>query len=893
MSDKEKKGAKSRPPTDEANLPLPSDMQTHFGPFLKWFFNLFFRFVEFSEEDRKTIVECAQKGVVVYIMRSRSFIAFLFLNYALLKFGLPLARFVNALPTRFFMSIRKFREYRKRRIPGFTGSTFEEETRLNYLTRIGESSLIFLLPPRKRLTLTKHKEANYLRTLLELQNKFERPIFLLPMILLYSKRPESDPPSLFDILFRLRDNPHWLSDLLTFIWSYRQAKLRLSEPINLKEYLGENEGDNEILLARKLRTALLFHLKREQEVVTGPTRLRPSRIKTLVLQDKILAAKIRELARENPTEEEKLKMRAVKYLDKIAADMDIDHLSFFNWALLKIWSTIKLVVRFRRSQLEPLRFYARKAPLVFCPAHRSHLDYLIVSQILFFCDLVPPHIAAGENLAFWPLGYIFRKSGAFFLRRTFKGDELYSAVFKAYIYRLLRGHCSLEFFLEGGRSRSGKMLPPKTGLLSMIYNAYRDGVCEDIYFVPIYPMYEKLPDSGSHASELVGAQKKRETFGALIRSSKILTKKFGKVDVRFGAPMSLKWFLAERGVNIAEQDEESLRNTVTALGYAISYQINEQATVNAAFLLACALLESRDENLTFEQIIRKANFLVEILPNSAERLSGGLKETFEQRLREAIELHISEGNIRNVEGFYSATPKGRLALDYHRNTCLHYYIPRVIAAAAILSFDEAKVKIEELYRRAEEIRNILKYEFIFRVGRDFLSESEEVLDWSREKGFVSIRDGYVTAENIEAEELNLLRSMILPFIDGYILAARAMADIEFKALYRTDFVKRAIERGQEIVNANGAITIESCTRAILDNAVKALIDGGLIEEVQDADETPKGGILIPTEKGRLIDERQRFCDKLNELVGRPRPDFANITVPLHPITGTIVKEQQR
>ena len=170
---------------------------------------------------------------------------------------------------------------------------------------------------------------------------------------------------------------------------------------------------------------------------------------------------------------------------------------------------------------------SRKGPVVFVPCHRSHVDYLALSHTLWRYSLVPPHIAAGINLSFFPMGYIFRRSGAFFMRRTFRGNPLYAAVFKHYIFELLKMGVNTEFFIEGTRTRTGKLLMPKYGMVKMIVEAWQSGACEDVQFVPVSIDYERIIEASSYQRELAGAEKKKEDLGALLKTTGVLRSKFG------------------------------------------------------------------------------------------------------------------------------------------------------------------------------------------------------------------------------------------------------------------------------------------------------------------------------------------------------------------------------
>ena len=190
-----------------------------------------------------------------------------------------------------------------------------------------------------------------------------------------------------------------------------------------------------------------------------------------------------------------------------------------------------------------MRKAAKKAPLVIVPTHRSHVDYLVISYVFYNRGLIPPHIAAGINLSFFPLGYIFRRCGAFFIRRTFKDNPVYGMTFRHYLRKILKEGHWVEFFPEGGRSRTGKVLPPKLGMLRELLDAVADGVREDVYFCPVSISYEKVVEENAYRKELSGGAKKSESVGGVLKATKVLVTKHGRLSLRFAEPISTRDFL--------------------------------------------------------------------------------------------------------------------------------------------------------------------------------------------------------------------------------------------------------------------------------------------------------------------------------------------------------------
>src|SRR4029079_278533 len=203
----------------------------------------------------------------------------------------------------------------------------------------------------------------------------------------------------------------------------------------------------------------------------------------------------------------------------------------------KIWPRIFQGLDYRG--LERVMECVKQHPVVLVPCHRSHFDYLILTYIFHINYLSPPHIAAGINLSFWPMGPLFRGAGAFFIRRTFEDNELYKMVFRKYLTFLIREGYTQEFFIEGGRSRTGKILTPKLGMLSAIVNTFVDGVRRDLYLVPVSIHYGRIPEEETYRREKAGEAKQRESLRALLSARSVLKHRYGTAYVSYAEPISL------------------------------------------------------------------------------------------------------------------------------------------------------------------------------------------------------------------------------------------------------------------------------------------------------------------------------------------------------------------
>jgi len=228
---------------------------------------------------------------------------------------------------------------------------------------------------------------------------------------------------------------------------------------------------------------------------------------------------------------------ARRYALEIAANYSQPFVRFMALVLGRLWNRLYDGVEF--EHVEKLQEIGDGAEIIYVPCHRSHMDYLLLSYVIYRKGFAVPHIAAGVNLNLPVIGHFLRKGGAFFLRRSFKGDALYAAVFAQYLgFMMARGH-PLEYFIEGGRSRTGRLLPPRTGMLSMTVRSYLRDPKRRVVFMPVYFGYERIVEGRTYIGELSGRAKQKESISGLIKSLSVLRRKFGKVHVNLGQPIAL------------------------------------------------------------------------------------------------------------------------------------------------------------------------------------------------------------------------------------------------------------------------------------------------------------------------------------------------------------------
>ncbi len=470
-----------------------------------------------------------------------------------------------------------------------------------------------------------------------------------------------------------------LRRLLSVLVNRRSVEVHFGAPLRLGDLPGASEEDAG-LTNRQAARLLRVHFRRVRTRVLGPDL---SHRRTLI-EGVVRSPEVREvveaLAAEGRPSAERLQRRALRYGREIASNMTYPVLRFMDGLLRRLWNRLYDGVDVRG--LERVKALAGDHTLVYVPCHRSHIDYLLLSYVLYHDGLMPPHIAAGRNLNMPLIGPLLRRGGAFFLRRTFRDNRLYAAVFNAYLHRLIsRGH-PLEYFIEGGRSRSGRMLPARPGMLAMTLRSFlrnaNEGHHQPLAFIPVHIGYERIIESASYQRELRGGKKRKESPLDLLKVFRQLRQPFGRVSVNIGEPLLLANFLdGEVGGGWRDSRETRpawLDEVVPRLGETLCRRINAAAALNPINLVALALLATPHHAIETRLLERQLDLLAELqrrLPGAAHAsLPPG---TPAEWIDQALALGMVQCRAHPLGDIVLADASQSALLGWHRNNVLHLF----------------------------------------------------------------------------------------------------------------------------------------------------------------------------------------------------------------------------
>lgn len=581
------------------------------------------------------------------------------------------------------------------------------------------------------------------------------------------------------------------------------------------------------------------------------------KILTAALEDPHVCQRIAQLAIAGQGKEKELKARAQKYLLEIAADYNDIWLRVWDKILSRLWQILYDDFLIDQKGLSVIQELTSRMPCVIVPCHRSHVDYLILSHIFYKQKMPLPYVAAGDNMNFWPLGYIFRQSGAFFLRRSFRGDLLYTEVFTAYLKCLLQEGTLIEFFLEGGRSRTGKMLMPKYGMLSMIIHSYQDRISDDLALIPVYLGYDRIIEEDSYLKELRGISKKTESLFDLFKSASIMRRHYGNVYVNVGTPIFLKSYLGDQPKPIADMAVAEQQALYRHLGAKIVSEINRISVVTPVALVAASLLCLAGQEITLD-LLRSVYFtLYDYLRtrhvNTSPRLEEDIISVLALFQRWGLIICNDQANVKQGRlTLYLLPAEKRSTLEYYKNNILHHFLFVSLACLSILSCHEeatvASMQEDHLF-----LKNLLKNEFTWEAN-DIL-EVEKALSYIVKNGYIVWRDGRACPQKEARTHLNALAGLLGSLLEAYRFVFNAFSHTEEIWETGKDLPDKLRRRAARICEKDDIGRPESRSREYYKNALNLLQEEGIIEKW----DSPEKGVVHIRDKERLADFSLRLA----------------------------------
>ena len=803
--------------------------------------------VKIDEDYVEKVRELSREGIVVYALKNKSQLNSLILWNICNRYEIKGPDYCHGIRMilwqPFLIALRA--------IPS---SVFHNPYKREYLKKITKdkkSSIIYL---RDSEFIGSKYSKDPLVELIKAQKELYVPVFVVPETIAYSRKREMKEKSWLNILFGEEENPGMVRRLITFFRFSKRAFVVSSEAINLAEFIAEHKGKSLDSMSYLLRRELIERIDSEKRSIVGPILKSREEIISMVLRDGRLVEDMKNVALSEKKDYKEVVKEAKKYLYEIASDYAEAYISMLERLLTWLWNNIYDGIVIDREGLARIREVSKKTPFVVIPCHRSHIDYLILSYVFYHNKIPMPFVAAGTNMLFWPFGYIFRKAGAFFLRRSFRGNYLYGQVFAKYIKILLQEGLPVEFFIEGGRSRTGKMVMPKYGLLSMVIQAFRESYYDDLAIIPVFIGYDRVIEEKSYLKELDGGKKVREKTSSLIKSRKILKKRYGSVYLNIGEPIMLKSYLEAQDKYISNMTTDERRSLYRKMGYHIADRINKISVVTPFSLVAAGLLSHYKRGISHNDLMHLLDEFYDYLDHRNVRFSYSLANR-EKALNNALDLFESSGLISKMgieedkedefeEIIYSIEEEGkRLTLEYYKNNIMHFLVSLSFVATSILSNDGDEIPLSGIIEDYRFFKRLFWHEFIFDDNIDDVEEVNEVLTYIHDKGMIvgHENDGRAWIEVKGKGRINLMpfASLISNYIESYWITIRGCSYLKNRERQEKDLIRKIHKLGIKMYKKGEVSKAEALSQSNYRNALSFLADAEVINVSYGKDEGEK------------------------------------------------------
>ncbi|WP_349970318.1 glycerol-3-phosphate 1-O-acyltransferase PlsB [Pseudomonas caspiana] len=615
----------------------------------------------------------------------------------------------------------------------------------------------------------------------------------------------------------------------------RKTRVQFSAPIHMRDLVNENKGYE--LTLRMAQRLLRTHFRNLKTAVIGPDVSHRRNLVNGLLDDPLVKQAILEEAEREKIPEAKARDQALRYANEIASDYTYSAIRFLEVILSWFWN--KIYDGIKVSHIEGVKDVAQGHEVIYVPCHRSHIDYLLLSYLLFRNGLTPPHIAAGINLNMPVIGGLLRRGGAFFMRRTFKGNPLYTSVFNEYLHTLFTKGFPVEYFVEGGRSRTGRMLQPKTGMLAITLRSFLRNSRMPIVFVPVYIGYERVLEGRTYLGELRGATKKKESIFDIFKVIGALKQRFGQVSVNFGEPIKLAEFLDNEQPDWREQElgpqfkPAWLNETTHRLGERVAQHLNEAAAINPVNLVALALLSTQKLALDDQAMERVLDLYLTLL----RRVPYSPHTTLPEGDGRALIEHVKDMNLLSEQKdalgkILYLDEQNAVLMTYYRNNVLHIFaLPSLLASFFQSS---SRMSREQILRYTRALYPYLQSELFIRWP---VNELDDVVDqWLQafvEQGLLRFENNVYMRPAPSSREfvlLTLLSRAIAQTLQRFYMAIALLLNSGQKTLSAEELEDLCTVMAQRLSILHGLNAPEFFDKSLFRHFIQTLLDLGVLRK---------------------------------------------------------------
>jgi glycerol-3-phosphate O-acyltransferase len=838
---------------------------------------LLFRQVKVDPSWVDTLREQASRGTVIYVLEVQGILDWALLNYVLEKHNLPEPQYSNSrmhillkplvvvVLWPLVAGLRRLFGRKKREERFFDG------------VRSGQHGLIFLKREKLIALPGSNIGVEYLKRLAEMQETLDRPVVLLPQMIFWTPSPQRHRKGLVDLLLGSPNAPG-IRRFLSFLMNPARATVTSGPPLDLRELLASRGEENRPLRdpegsARTAQWLLHRTIDQEEKTVRGPMLKTARQIRDEMMLDPDFVTRAEALGAHMGWTHRQTRRRLNSAIREMVADFRIGYIELVSLLLTPVFRRLFSSFVVDREAIHVIRDALRNSPVVLVPSHRSRVDYLVLSYLLYLKGLVPPHIATGAHLNVFPLGSWLRHCGAFFVPDRKDGNPLLDLVLAQYMRKLLKeGHC-LELFLEQGRSRTGKVERPDFGVLGHVMDAVVSGAVRDVTVIPVALSYERVVEVDDYMKELSGVTASKQELWSVVQRAEKWDVPLGRLYLTAGRPLSIASYLSSYGASPeAEAEEDHIEEPLRAergpeyllrrMGYLILDRINRATVVNPSGIAATVLLSHLRRGISMERFREAAGFLLHF----ARRRGYVLSITLERTLRAARQSLLKAGQEAEVTGncrtvdrargeaaasaldealerfilarqvqmqvvdglpVLSVLPSARPVLNYYRNVLLHVFQREGLVSVALRPRGERRwLSMEELESEVRFLSNLLKREFVFRVG-DVSRGVSAAVSSLMDAGVLRMEEGRIYPEIRCEDRLQLFRNLIRPVLESYLACVRSLDILRHQGpLKKRELVRQILKRAQQEYCVGELTCQEALSTATLLNAVEHFVEEG-------------------------------------------------------------------
>jgi glycerol-3-phosphate O-acyltransferase len=665
---------------------------------------------------------------------------------------------------------------------------------------------------------------------------------LVPVAIFWGRAPHKEVS-----WWRLLFTEDWIlvgrfRKFMSVMFNGRNTLVYFGEPVRLRDVM--EEGLSEARSVRRVLRSLRMVLRAQRASSIGPDLSHRRTMVLQILKTQAVRQAVREEMQIRQLQRRPALLLARKYAVEIAANYSQAMVSFMAGLLGRVWNSLYDGVEL--EHIENLSGVADGAEIIYVPCHRSHMDYLLLSYIIYRKGFAVPHVAAGVNLNMPVIGRLMRKCGAFFLRRSFKGDALYAAVFAKYLgFMMARGH-PLEYFIEGGRSRTGRLLSPRTGMLSMTVRSYLRDPKRPVMFMPVYFGYERIVEGSTYIGELSGQPKQKENVFVLLKSIvSVLRSKFGKVHVNLGQPIALDDLLQKHNPNWRSSPAENgdpragwIAEAISDLAVRINTEINAAAAVTPINLVAMAILATPRQALPELDLVRQLELYQRLLRDAPySPLVTVTPDSGRQMVAYAEAFGLLERQKHPLGDIMRMSAENSVLATYYRNNILHLFAMPSLLACAFVS--NATMRTADIQRLVWRVYPYISAELFLRweeseisavadslldtfVHLNLLQGNEDRSEWQRPP-----------PTSLEAIRLSVLAQATIQTLERYYLAIALLLQAGSGAITHEALEERCHLMAQRMTVLYGLNSPEFVDRSLFRNFIELLRRRNVIQMSDD------------------------------------------------------------